>query len=65
MRERAYCCLHGVETNFELYSQYNELKVKNKIDVNCQILYTIQNEENYFFDIQGLCGMVRYKEKGI
>ena len=49
MRERAYCCLHGVETNFELYSQYNELKVKNKIDVNCQILYTIQHEENYFF----------------
>ena len=35
MRERAYCCLYGVETNFELYLQYNELKVKNKIDVNC------------------------------
>ena len=49
MRERAYCCLHGVETNFELYSQYNEHKVKNKIDVNCQILYTIQHKENYFF----------------
>ena len=49
MRERTYCCLHGVETNFELYSQYNELKVKNKIDVNCQMLYTIQHEENYFF----------------
>lgn len=65
MRERAYFCLHGIETNFELYSQYNEHKVKNKIDVNCQILYTIQHEENYFFDIQGFCGMVRYKEKGI
>lgn len=51
MRERTYCCLHGVETNFELYSQYNELKVKNKIDVNCQMLYTIQHEENYFFSI--------------
>ena len=49
MRERAYFCLHGIETNFELYSQYNEHKVKNKIDVNCQILYTIQHEENYFF----------------
>ena len=23
--------------------------MKNKIDVNCQMLYTIQHEENYFF----------------